>query len=156
MTPKDIEAAAAELITSKIKNNEIVEMSWAVRELISSMGEITGDGSDFHFICADYYAWRVVKKAIGKYDISTEGLSGNQPNLDGFEHMQAGYTMKRGKKISLIPVSLLSDEELDERADVYETLSSGLLQHAKELRDFVKLRRCGAELAIEFQSEVAP
>lgn len=157
MTHADIEKAASEIISQKIEDNEIVEMSWAVRELIGSMGEIIGDGADFHVLCADFYAWRVVKKMVKKFDAVTTAVSaGMQMNLDGFEHMQAAYTVKRDDAIKLVPVSLMTYEEREERAKLYENFAAGLGQHAKELRAYNETQKLGDEVFVELQMEVMP
>jgi hypothetical protein len=155
MTHADIEKAASEIISQKIENKEIVEMSWAVRELIGSMGDIIGDGADFHIICADYYAWRVVKRMVKKFDaVTTAAAKGIQMNLDGFERMQAAYTVKREDAIKLVPVSLMTFEEREEKATLYENFAAGLRQHAKELRTYNESLKIGDQLFAEFQQEV--
>jgi hypothetical protein len=137
MNHKDIEKAASDLITAKISNGEIVKMNWAVQELIASMGEITGDGTDFHIIAADYYAWRIIKRTVKKLDAATSAAtSGTQMDLDGFSHMQEAYTVKRDGSIALVPIELMTYEEREERAVLFDTFAEALQQHAKELREY--------------------
>ena len=150
MTAKDIEKQASDLVTSKIGNGEIVEMNWAVRELIAGMGGITGDGEEFYTLCADFMAWRIVKRIVGKYDLAGRTSQCGQLDLDGFGHMQKGYTVKRGETIKLVPVEMLSDWEILKRADEYDKISSALTEHANELRDFVNRRSSVQEIEFEF------
>lgn len=137
MNHNDIEKAASQIITAKIKNGEIVKMKWAVEELILSMGEIMGDGTDFHLIAADYYAWRVIKKMVNKLDAATSAvISHQQMDLEGFASMQEAYTVKRDGAIALVPVELMTIEEREDRASLYDRGAEALKQHAKELRAY--------------------
>jgi len=141
MTQKDIEKQASELITAKITAGEVVEMNWAVRELISGMGEIEGEGAEFYTLCADFLAWRIVKRIVGKYDIAGRVSEYGQLDLDGFSHLQKGYTVRRDETIKLVPVDKLTDEEILGRADEYVKISEALLEHANEMRDYVARRK---------------
>ena len=137
MNHNDIEKAAAQIITTKIEHGEIVKMKWAVQELISSMGEIMGDGTDFHLIAADYYAWRVIKKVVNKLDAATSAVrSHQQMDLEGFSSMQEAYTVKRDGAIALVPVELMTIQEREDRASLYDRGADALKQHAKELRAY--------------------
>lgn len=137
MNHNDIEKAASQIITAKIKNGEIVKMKWAVEELILSMGEIMGDGTDFHLIAADYYAWRVIKKMVNKLDAATSAVTSHkQMDLEGFASMQEAYTVKRDGAIALVPVELMTSEEREDRASLYDRGAEALKQHAKELRAY--------------------
>jgi hypothetical protein len=137
MNHNDIEKAASQIITTKIEHGEIVKMKWAVQELISSMGEIMGDGTDFHLIAADYYAWRVIKKVVNKLDAATNAAKSNQQmDLEGFASMQEAYTVKRDGAIALVPVELMTVEERENRACLFDSFADALKQHAKELRAY--------------------
>ncbi len=135
MNHTDIEKSASEIITAKIEHGEIVKMQWAVQELISSMGEIMGEGSEFYFITADFYAWRVIKKMVNKLDAATSAVrSHQQMDLEGFASMQVAYTVKRDGAIALVPVELMTIQEREDRASLYDRGANALKQHAKELR----------------------
>lgn len=135
MNHTDIEKAASEIITAKIEHGEIVKMQWAVQELISSMGEIMGEGSEFYFITADFYAWRVIKKMVNKLDAATSAVRSNQQmDLEGFASMQVAYTVKRDGVIALVPVELMTIQEREDRASLYDRGANALKQHAIELR----------------------
>jgi hypothetical protein len=137
MNHTDIEKAASEIITAKIEHGEIVKMQWAVQELISSMGEIMGEGSEFYFITADFYAWRVIKKMVNKLDAATSAVrSHQQMDLEGFASMQVAYTVKRDGAIALVPVELMTIQEREDRASLYDRGANALKQHAKELRAY--------------------
>lgn len=139
MNHTDIEKAASEIITVKIENGEIVKMQWAVKELILSMGKIIGEGTDFYIIAGDHYARRVIKSVVNKLDAATNAAKSNQQmDLEGFACMQEAYTVKRDGEIDLVPVELMTNEERESRACLFDRFADGLKQHAKELRAYNK------------------
>ena len=68
MSPKDLDQIAHCLISDKIGAGEVVQMHWAVTELINSQGMIGGDGVPFYQLCAREHVYRVVKRAVDKYE----------------------------------------------------------------------------------------
>ena len=154
MNHKEIESIACEIVTAKIKGGEIVKMEWAVKELIQCMGEITGDGADFHIIAADYYAWRIVKSTVNKIDAATSAANqSSQMDLSGFDKIQEAYTVKRNGSISLVPVELMTPEEREERASLFEKFAKGLISHARELRRYNENLN---QMQIEYPSPIEP
>jgi hypothetical protein len=139
MTPKQLDQIAYDLIASKIERGEIVEMQWAVTELISHRGDIGGEGVPFFILCAREHVYRIVKKVVDKYDKHED--SDQQMTLSGFEYLQCAYTVERENQRKLIPVNLLTDEELLARAKEFRRQSAGMLKHAKEIEDYVESRR---------------
>lgn len=137
MSPEELNRLAHRLISEKIANAEIVELHWAVTELINSQGEIHGEGAPFYLLCARKHTYEVVKNAVGKYDRPSE----ETPTLEGFDCVQEAYPMKRGGERKLVPADLCSDQELLARAREFHKQAKGLIKHAKELERYVKKRR---------------
>ena len=134
MSPKDLDQVAHRLIADKIRNGEIVHMPWAVNEIIKSQGGIGGDGVPFYSLCAREHVYRLVKKAVGKYDKAEDNA---QMPLRGYEYLQEDYTVERGDERQLVPIDLISNEELVKRANEFHKQSKGLEAHAKEIEGYV-------------------
>jgi hypothetical protein len=133
---KDYELKAMEL-AEKFDKGEIVEMEWAITELVQSQGEMIADNEDFWLLSAREKAKRDLKNAIALYKgTGVEGEDDRQPVLAGFEHLRQSYTV-RGK---IVPVEQVSDEDLLERAALLEKQSGALKEHAKEIRKYVAKR----------------
>ena len=137
MNKGEIEQVAHQLIADKIGAGEIVQMQWAVHEVVSSMGEIQGEGVEFYAFCARDCVYGIVKKCVERYE---KPDAPDQLLLEGFEHIREAYTVERGGKRELVPIDLVTDEEILARADQYEMQSKALIAHAKELRQFVEDR----------------
>jgi hypothetical protein len=54
--------------------------------------------------------------------------------------MQRAYTVDRDRETVLVPVHLLSDAEIEGRALELESMAKGCILHARELREFLRLR----------------
>jgi hypothetical protein len=139
MTTNELDTIARQLISDKIAAGEIVQMHWAVQELISQQGEIAGDGVPFFTLCAREHVYRVVKKAVDKYD-QPQAEDHEQLILDGYECLQEAYTVEREKERQLVPVQFISNAELLARASEFRKQSRGLLNHAKEIERYVAQR----------------
>ena len=142
MNTKELEKEASKMIADRIQNNQPVQMTWAVNELIQKQGIIKGDGVPFYELCAREYIYNVIKKAVSKYEsASTNEAESNQTTLVGYDLLQEAYTVERDKERQLIPVNDLTDQELLERADEFEKQSATLIAHAEEIRLFVAKRK---------------
>lgn len=144
MNPKQLEQIAHCLISEKIAAGEVVQMHWAVTELINSQGGISGDGTPFYSLCAREHVYRTVKAAVDKYE-DTEGDDAVQMTLDGFQCLQEAYTVKRHGERQLVPVYMLTDEELLGRAKEFRKQAKGLLNHAQEIEQYVSDRAADVE-----------
>lgn len=136
MSPKDLSKIAHRLISNKIEAGEIVQMNWAVTELINAQGVIKGEGKPFYSLCAREYVYSIVKKAVSKYD-NFETAAGAQMTLKGYEFLQEAYTVERDNERQLVPVHLVTNDELLARAKEFRKQAQGLLIHADEIEKYV-------------------
>ena len=139
MSPKDINELAHDLIANQLQAGEIVEMRWAVQELINSQGDISGDGVEFYALCAREHIYRVVKRAVDKYE-NSNSKDHDQLTLEGYECLQKAYTVERDNERKLVPVHLISDEELLARAAEFRRQVDGLKKHAEEIEKYIARR----------------
>jgi len=142
MSPKDLDQIAHRLIADKIGSGEIVQMHWAVTELINNQGEIAGGGVPFYSLCAREHVYRIVKRAVDKYDKPESG-DGVQMTLEGYECLQEAYTVEREEERQLVPVHLVTNDELMARAGEFRKQAQGLLNHAREIEKYVSDRGAG-------------
>jgi hypothetical protein len=148
MTNTDLDKIAHKLIASKIAAGETVHMAWAVQEILQGQGQINGDGVPFYKLCAREHMYRVVKKAVDKYDQTEPDHTQPELIFKGYHFLQVAYTVERNQEIQLIPIDLISDAELLARANQFETQARGLKAHAEEIKRYV-LERGRAEALLE-------
>ena len=121
-------------IQDQLDAGVIVRAEWITTGFLASKAEPDCEDADFYLICARSHLAEVVKRCIGKYSAKPE--TDNQLVLPGFTHLQRGYQVEREGVRLLVPTDLLTDEEIDARADEYEAMAAGCCAHARELRDF--------------------
>lgn len=136
---KDIQTLIANLVSDKINEGQVVNMQWATKEIIDTYSDIEGNDVDFYLITARYYVGDLVKRCIKKYEPSADHPN-EQLVMDGFEHLQKAYPVDRGEGREIVPVSQLSDAELEDRAADYEKMAAGCKKHALEIRQYIDSR----------------
>jgi hypothetical protein len=122
------------IIADRIEAGEQVVVDWLTHEIVRGKELIDTPDSDFFRACAYVHVKDVVKRVVGKYDSGP--ASDAQYVLEGFQHLQKAYTVQRQGQNILVPVDQLSIEEIEARADEYDTMAAGCVAHAKELRFF--------------------
>ncbi len=144
-SPKELEQQAHQLISGKIEEGEAVQMHWAVTEFLNLQPEITGPGAPFYQLAARDYAYRLIKKAVDKYDKNSRPGDG-QMTLEGYEFLQEAYTVEREGERQLVPIHSATASELLKRARDYEKIGDGCYSHAREIRQYVADRGEGGLL----------
>lgn len=137
---QDLEQLAHQIVTDKIASGELVRMHWAIQELIDTQGSISGEGAEFYWLCAQDYSRRLIKRAVESYEQASGEEVSDQMLLEGYDCLMKAYSVRRDDDIILVPTGLCTDQELLTRATVYRKQSSKLIQHAKELEEFVARR----------------
>jgi hypothetical protein len=139
MTTKELEKIAHDLISDKLKAGEIVQMEWAVYAVIKKQGKISGAGLPFYMLCAREHVYRIVKKAVDKYE--QPEVDDQQMILEGYDCLQEAYTVERDEERTLVPIELISDSELLSRAKEFRKQAAGLVHHADEIVEYIEKRR---------------
>lgn len=142
---ESIQTEVRKFVQDRIDSGAITRVEWLTSEYLGSKSRVEGDDLPFYQTCALAHVNEVVKRVVGKFD-PKRSKADDQLILPGFAHMQKAYTVQRDGMQLLVPVHLLTDEELDARASEYEAMAHGLRDHARELRQF-KASRASARAA---------
>jgi len=132
----DVTREIRAIIDSRIASGVAVRVEWLTTEILAAKSQIDGEDADFYVACAVDFIKGTVKRCIGAYAPKAGAATDPQIVMDGFDHMQRAYTVPRDGETVLVPVHLLSDEELEARAAEYEAMAIGCVAHAKELRAY--------------------
>lgn len=136
---KDIQALIARMVSAKIDAGEVVNMHWAATEILNTYSGIDGRDADFYRITARHYVADQVKRSIQKFEPRPEQADA-QLVLDGFKHLQKAYPVEHDGERQLVPISMIPDEILLQRAAEYERMAESCMAHAYEIREFVRSR----------------
>jgi hypothetical protein len=136
---KDIQNLIAKLVADKIDAGLVVNMQWASKEILDTYCGIYGPDADFYKIATKDYVADKVKRCIKKYETPDQAGRG-QIVMDGFEYLQKAYPVERGEEREIVPVSQLTDLELEARAAEYDKMAAGCKKHALEIREYINSR----------------
>jgi hypothetical protein len=136
---KAINASIEKMVSDKIQNGQPVAMSWVTQEIIEAHNDIEGPDTEFYIVCARHYISDQVKRQIKKYEPS-DSASDAQLIMEGFEHLQKAYPVERDDERVIMPIDMMTDEEVEKRAEEYKAMAAGCLNHAKELIQYLEQR----------------
>lgn len=139
----DVTSEIRGIVSDRINSGVIVRVEWLTTEILALKHRITGDDADFYIACGVDFIKDTVKRVVGDYRPKASAVTDAQIVMDGFDHMQRAYTVTRDDEIVLVPVNLLSDDEIETRALELEGMARGCIAHARELRAF-KAERAAA------------
>jgi hypothetical protein len=126
-------------VHDRVEAGVITRTDWMTSEYLGTKDRVEGDDLPFYRVCAIAHVNEVMKQVVGKYDSKKERAD-SQLVFPGFSHMQKAYTVQRDGIRLLVPVSLLTDEEIEARAAQYDEMAQGCRDHARELREFKSAR----------------
>jgi hypothetical protein len=134
---KQIKADIAKMVQDAVDQGVVGHVQFFTIQAMNSFGEIQGEGADLYTICARETVVDIVKKVVKKY----ETHASDAPTLKGFEHLRTAYPVHRDGEHLLVPIHLLTDAELEERAEEFIKSAKALRKHAKEIYDYIENRR---------------
>jgi len=125
-------------IAEQIEQNEVCDVGIFCTAFLAEKRGIEGPDSDFYLACAAEFVRQTASKVIGKY--RPQKTTSPQVAMKGFDHLQRAYPVVRSTRQMLVPIAMLSDEELLARATELDAMATGCTDHATEIRNYVRLR----------------
>lgn len=127
------------LISDRLAADQMVAVDQITYEIVSQHELVIGSDRDFFLGCAHAQVKEVVKKCVAKYD-SPRARADDQLVLRGYERLQVAYSIDRGNGPVLVPITLMTDAELEGRASEFVGMIDGLRVHIREIREFIASR----------------
>lgn len=128
------------VIDQRVAANETVRLSWLVKQVLADHDVSAFD--DFLGYCANATVTReagaVIRKMKGGEADEVE--RDRQAVLPGFARLQVRYVFERDNEQIVVPLELMTNEEVDAKADELEAMADGCRIHALELRDYLRQR----------------
>jgi hypothetical protein len=113
---------------------------WITHAILSDHPDVQGVDADFYTCCSRVSIRKEVREQINKID-SPDSKTNKQLSLDGFEHLQQFYVVRRDNEQVAVRIDNLTDTEIDLKAREYDSMGRTLLQHSDELLRYKELRR---------------
>lgn len=128
MKNRTLETLARNLVADKIENGEELNMEWMVYELLVQFLPVSGCDTGFQLLCAKEHLYVILKQVTADRQ---EGW---------WDHIRESYTVERSGARLLVPIELLSSEELLARSAQFSRQAKALDEHASELKTYVEYR----------------
>jgi len=135
---KSITAEISNAINLRVERGEIVNLRDFTHQFVAQKS-ISGEDADFFRICTFAKVQEVAGSCIKKFN-TKQAKSSIDILLPGFERLQLAYPVMRGGNQMLVPIELMSMQELSQRAEEYEGMAKGCLDHASEIRAYIYAR----------------
>ncbi len=132
---ESIYSEVKKFVQDRVDAGVITRTEWMTSEYLGTKDHVEGDDVPFYRTCAVAHVNEVMKQVVGKYDSKKERAD-SQLVFPGFSHMQKAYTVQRDGVRLLVPVGMLTDDEIEARAAQYDEMAQGCRDHARELREF--------------------
>tara|TARA_R110000868_G_scaffold25149_10_gene98243 strand:+ start:1510 stop:1941 length:432 start_codon:yes stop_codon:yes gene_type:complete len=126
------------VVQDKIDAGVAIRVEWLTTEILAMKDKIEGEDADFYIACGADFIKKTVKRVIGEYEPQAQTFA--QIVMEGFDYLQKAYTVSRDNETTLVPVTMLSDAELEVRAQEYEAMAKGCIKHSLEIRAFIMCR----------------
>lgn len=140
---KDLYSECRKFVQDRIEQSAVLRTDWLAAEFLETKGEVFGEAVPFYRACAVNVVTDTMKRCVGKYDSRPERAD-DQLILPGFDHLQKAYTVVRDGVNVLVPIDMLTDDEMVARAKEYDAMAVGCRAHAREIREYLSSRRDGA------------
>lgn len=124
MIRDSIYSQVRDLVRDRIASGVIVHADWITSEIVQKYSDIEGEDASFYQLCARNHIREIVRSVIEK---------SGEASRPGFDRLRDAYLVSRHGRSVLVPLDLLTDEELQARADELEKMAKGCRGHAAEL-----------------------
>lgn len=140
MKKSDLVVEVGALINAKLEAGLVINTAWLIQEIVMNHSRIYGEDKDFYVHLAYDALPNVVRHVLKRVDGNPEEeLLQPQGTFPGFPRLLRGYRVQRGKDRVIVPLQLMSVEELLEKAGEYDEMAEGCREHAEQLRRFASL-----------------
>lgn len=137
MKINDIFKEVDQEIRSRVDNGQIANPVWVTQAVYNSHSDITGADAEWHQVLSYAKVRDIVRESVSRYKVKTPDQADRQLLLGPqFEFLQVAYAVKRENEQLVIPISLMTQEEVESKAVELEKMGDGCYRHADELRRY--------------------
>lgn len=119
----------------------IVELNKAVYEIVSQHASPDGPDAEWWKSVAYVAVWHMANKVNRNIKQDEGAQDARQGELyPGYKRLQRRYSIMRDDKQVLVPVRLLTDDEIRDKITEHHSMAAGNELHARELERFMEER----------------
>lgn len=145
MTSNDLFKEVGAMIRERVDSGQIAHPKWITQAVVDAHSDISGSDAEWYQLCAYEKIRDVVRECTNRYKVKPSLETDQQLLLSSqFEHLQVAYAIKRENEQVVVPVNLLTSNEIETKATELEKMGMGCYEHADELRRYQSERQAAA------------
>lgn len=144
MTESDLEKEVREIIRRRVDSGQVAAATWLTQNIVGQHEDIEGSDAEWYQLCAYAHIRSVVRRCVQQYKESPEMVDQQMLLSDMFKRVQKAYCIEREKEQVVVPIGLLSGDELDSKIESLRKMGDGCYEHADELIRYKNQRQLAA------------
>lgn len=136
---------SAKIELLKRENAAHLSPVWITQAVMADHADIHGEDANFHLCCSRLAVRKEATRSVNKTESPVD--PNPQLTLEGFDYLQKYYVVGKGDERVGVRIDLLSDAQLDQKADEYAAMGNTCFAHAAEIRRYKEVRKAQNELA---------
>lgn len=143
MKQSELIAEIVEMIEAALLEDRVVKTKALTSALLDKHKRIQGFDVPFYLLCAGEHLRDTVAAALRRYKPHPDAEEPDPQHpliFPGYTRLQRAYLVERDGASSVVPVGLMTDRELDDKAREYLTIAAGCSEHADEIRRYQRQR----------------
>jgi len=142
----DLRRKVHDVVAASLAAGQRVNRGWVIHDILSRHPLMPLSDREFNLLCRRDAVGRAVRDVLATLKVQAEDPEevagkGTLP-LPGFKHLQLGYPFKLADgSIEIVPLALMTPAQMLERAELYDRMAAGCIEHAAELRRYAASRR---------------
>lgn len=126
-------------------NGPVLHPDWMLHSLLADHPDVDGKDADFYKCCTKTTVLNEIRQQINRRKVNGDNSEESaQLVMPGFEFLQKHYVVHRDKEQCIVRIDLLTDEEIESKAQEREAMGRACFAHADELRRYRDLRKAAA------------
>lgn len=136
-----------QVVADAVSAKKVVTVHAVLSQILALRADVTGKDAHYYISHASKDICAEIRRCINRYnDIQPSAEA--QLVMSGYENLRVAYSVARYGEQALVPLELMTDEEIDGRAEHIDAVAKTCRIHAQELRLY-KRRRAAAALTHE-------
>jgi hypothetical protein len=149
---KSVARLVRETLDRLTQEKKVIKKPWLLHEVLSQKAPPEGRDADFYRMCALATVRDAVDRVVRSAKQLEEDGEGSQPALPGYEFVQPQCCIERedgdgGLESVIVPVDLMTDDEIEGKVAQLQAQARGLTAHAKELAQYLVDRKANSRRA---------
>lgn len=119
----------------------VLHPDWITTRIMGNHPDVGGNDADFALVGCRAFVRNEVRKQINKIKSVDDGNQQEQLVMPGYEHLQQYYACERDSERCAVRADMMTDDELQAKAQEYRAMGRTCFEHADEIDRYVADRQ---------------